>query len=372
MWKSLIDKYLNTEVGITELEANGPDSFFIKQSGVRKEIKVPPMSSEDYMIETMALIQNYGLDGGPNFLAEGAITLEAGGKARVHIVLPPVTDNPQVTIAKKSNNLKTLDSLRRTGMFTESMQNFMEAAVDSKFTIILSGGTGVGKTTMLEALTRNFDDAERIGVVEDVPELVLPQKNVIYQTSTIWKPGTDINDVATLSWCIQQLNRQRIDRIIIGETRGGEFADFIVAANSGNEGSISTIHANNPRSAARKMSNFVVQGLPQPVRSANENIANTVDVIIQLGLVDGKHRVISITEVTEVLGHGEDAPLTLHEIYEYNEDTDSYRHSNVTDTLRRKFINSKYDPVSYRKELAEEDSNLDFSNPLQKFSKGVR
>lgn len=354
-WHGLIHELLEERRTVTEIETNGTTSLFIKEKGQRKEIKDVFLSEEQYatsiheLISMIAVEEEFSKD--PKFLVEGRLKLTTGETARVHIVMPPAADLPQVTIAKKSSSLSTLDAIKETGSFNSKMHDFLKAAVECNLTIVLSGGTGAGKTTMLEAMTKLFRMDDRIGVVEDSQELVLTQPNVTYLHSTLWVPGTDKNSVATLSWCVQQINRQRTDKLIIGETRGGEFSDFIIGANSGMEGSLTTIHANSARSALSKMSQFVIIGLPQPVRTANESIAEAIDLIIQLGTTkDGKKRIFEIAEVSNTLGTTESATIATQPLFTYDPATDDWKDGGFTsDKLRRKLEDNNFDIKTFKK-----------------------
>lgn len=195
-------------------------------------------------------------------------------------------------------------------------------------------------TTMLEALSKSIPDSYRIGVAEDVPELNLQQSNVTYLHSVPWQPGMDENDVATLAWVVQQFQRMRTDKIIIGETRGKEFADFLVAANSGMEGSMTTIHAENPERCLSKMTGFALKGSErQPIRAVNNDIANSVNLIVQLVIVDGKHRVSHIQEVTPTLGNTDEAKISTQPLYRWDREQDMfYKDAVMTDSMRQRMI----------------------------------
>lgn len=196
-------------------------------------------------------------------------------------------------------------------------------------------------TTMLEACSKLIPNSVRIGVAEDTPELALTQDNVTYLHSVPWKPGMDPNKVATLSWVVQQFQRMRTDRLIIGETRGKEFADFLVAANSGMEGSMTTIHANTPVRCLDKMTNFALKGAEgQPIRSINTDIGNAIDLIVQLIILpDGRHKVDAIQEITSVISNNEDARITTNPLYAYDVSQDKFmKKSFPTDELRGRLL----------------------------------
>lgn len=205
-------------------------------------------------------------------------------------------------------------------------------------------------TTMLEAAAKLIDNKYRIGVAEDTPELILPQENVTYLHSTPWAPGMDPNRVATLDWVVAQFMRNRVDKLIIGETRGKEFAGFLTASNSGIEGNLTTIHGETPVDCLRKMSNFTVEGRPGvPVRSINADISTAIDIIIQLIILpNGGHRVSHIQEITRTLGTREDSQITTQTLYAYDRATDSfYKKSNMTDDLRERFAERNVDISSF-------------------------
>lgn len=180
-------------------------------------------------------------------------------------------------------------------------------------------------TTFLESICREISDNERIGIAEDTPELSLKQPNTSYLNSVPWSPGFDPNDVATLSWVVQQFQRMRVDRLIVGETRGKEFADFLTAANSGIEGCFTTLHANTPTMGLTKMTSFAMKGEPgRDIRSINGEIATAIQVIVQLQKIGEKHRVTNITEITGVISSEADARPTVQELYRWMPSTDTW------------------------------------------------
>lgn len=197
-------------------------------------------------------------------------------------------------------------------------------------------------TTMLEAVSKNIDPEYRIGVAEDTPELILSQPNVTYLHSTPWSPGMNSNDVATLDWVVAQFMRNRCDKLIIGETRGKEFAGFLTAANSGMEGGMTTMHAETPTACLRKMTSFTTEAKPGvPVRAINMDIATAVQIIVQLVILPGgKHRVSHIEEITPTLSNSEDAQISTQPLYLYDRSSDSfYKAGNMSDSLREYFGN---------------------------------
>lgn len=346
-WNQALNLLLDDS--ISEVESNGPNQFFVKSNGERLHLAGIQLNSDEEYANSIELglvphIVSWSDFDPTGYLYEGPIRYNAGGRTirgRCHIVLPPAADSPQVTIAKKSTALATLDAIAAKGSMATEMLAFIRASAQADATIVLSGGTGAGKTTFLEAFTKELHIGTRIGVAEDTPELVLVQPNTSYLHSVPWRPGMDEKDVASLSWVVAQFNRMRTDKLIIGETRGKEFADFLVAANSGMDGSLTTIHANDPIRALEKMANFALKGNPnQPMRSVNTDIANSIDLIIQLAYFkgDSRYRVTAIQEITNTISNNESASITTNRLYTYRPEDDTWvKESNPTDALRRKY-----------------------------------
>jgi pilus assembly protein CpaF len=347
IWNKCLNLLYDPQV--SEIEANGPNEFFCKRSSKRVKLDLSFDGDEKAYLEGIEQgLVPHVRSSWPyernSYIFEGPlyVTNEDGDllRGRCHIVLPPAVDYPQVTIAKKSTSLVTLESIAARGSMSTEMLLFLADAIRADLTIVFSGGTGAGKTTMLEAMTKLIPPTVRIGVAEDAPELDLIQPNVSYLHSVPWQPGLDPNKVATLSWCVQQFQRMRTDRLIIGETRGAEFSDFLIAANSGMEGSMTTLHANEPTTALDKMSNFAMRaGNGAPLRSINQDIANSVDLIIQLIIrADGSHRMSHIQEITKTVGANESARIATASLYLYDKVKDDWiKEAMPTDDLRRRF-----------------------------------
>lgn len=357
---------------VSELVANNYNAVFVKRKGVKIRLDNLFDSEEDYInsIQDLAELIEKEQD---DFLFEGRLKNEKVGIVRVHVVMPPATDVPQVTMARKSLSMSTLDNYLKYNSINSRIADFLRAATKIGITMVFSGGTGTGKTTLLEALTKEWDDDWRIGVVEDSPELMLKQPNVTYLHSSVWKPGMDLNEVATLQWCVQQINRMRTDRLIIGETRGKEFFDFVQAANSGQNGSLTTIHADSPKMALQKMSQFVVMAMPQPTRVANLNIASTIGLIIQLKRYGPLYRVDEIAEVSRILSNDESASIATSTLFKYNPKTDSWEDtslSGLTDESKKLFEKHGYSLNNFKKSNYRDNSFEEFSANFQGFNRG--
>lgn len=342
-WNLILNEF--SKPNFTELEMTNEKHIFFKSDGKRVQFNSPFKDIDEYtnslndLLSYISNTKNKNIDDF-NYLIEGRITFRGNNDVvnigRAHIILPPICDVPQVTITKKSLSLTTLEDIYKSGSMDPIMLKFMKAIVKLSLTTVISGGTGAGKTTFLEALTKEWDNNLRIGVAEDTPELVLKQSNVSYLQSSPLIPGHEDTHVS-LDWVVQQLNRMRVDKIIVGETRSKEFFYFLQAANSGCEGSLTTIHAKDPKMCLQKMTQFSVMAMPQPMRTANRNISSTIDIIIQLErLKNGSYKVINISEVSEILGNNESADIVVNKIFEYDykQNKWQYNNSQMSDRLK--------------------------------------
>lgn len=346
---------------ISEIETNGPGTLFYKERGKRRSVDMPITTEEDYLIGIKGIIEDAGLIE-RNYLVEGRYRLPNNRTGRLHITMSPASEVPLLTLAIKTTTLTDLTAVEATGSFNTEISKFLRAAIGSKLTIVLSGGTGAGKTTLLEALTSEFNEDERIGVCEDSPELQLKNRNTAYLNSTAWVPGMSEKDVAPLDWIVKQINRMRVDRVIVGETRGKEFFDFVTAANSGAEGSLTTLHANDGHSAMKKMSTFMYMAVDIAPRIINEMISQAVDIVIQLGhsKVDGSHKILSIHEVTQAISAGESPTITLNPLFVYEHDTNTWTRRFATDKLKERLERHGYDANTYT--IKEEDEEETFQS----------
>lgn len=243
--------------------------------------------------------------------------------ARIHVVAPPGVNCAKVTIAKKSRHDLNLDDLAANGTLSQPAAEFLKGAARARKTLVVSGPTGAGKTTTLQALTHYFDPNERVVVVEETPELNLPLGDVVYLRATLQKPGMDPSQIFGLDFWTKQANRMRMDRVIVGETRGAEMADWLLAANSGAEGSATTVHANSPRRALDKMLGLAskAEGGTSEGQTRKE-IAQTVDLIVQCGLVDNRHVILAIEEISETVSQAT-SQIQTNTLFEYDKSRDA-------------------------------------------------
>ena len=298
----------------TEVTLNGPQSIGFKRSGQRFiDSEIDFIDTETYHAVLndfiLPLTNTHERIGTTPHLVEGQLTLPDPDDAsrppmiaRVHMVAPPAVKNAQVTIAKKARNQLTIDNMVDTGTMTTEMGKLLKDFARGRATVVFSGVSGAGKTTALEAMSREFDVSDRIVLVEDVEELSLASSSVVQLLSHQARPGEDPRNAITLEWLVRQANRMRPDRIIVGEARGPEFAEFLIAANSGADGSMTTVHANSPQDALYKMLSLASGSESKKSEGAYlRDIASTVQVIVQLANIDGRHVVSQIEEVSRTV-----------------------------------------------------------------------
>ena len=234
--------------------------------------------------------------------------------SRFNAMVPPVAvDGSLVSIRKFKKDKLGVNDLVQFGAFTEEMAAYLEAACSTRLNVIVSGGTGSGKTTTLNALSSFIDNDERILTIEDTAELQLQQTHVGRMES---KPANvEGKGAVTQRDCLRNALRMRPDRIIVGETRGEEVIDMLQAMNTGHDGSMTTIHANSARDAVSRLENMIsMAGIEMPMKAMRAQIASAVNLIVQASrLQDGSRRMVSITEVTGMEGD----VISMQEVFRY-------------------------------------------------------
>ncbi len=232
--------------------------------------------------------------------------------SRVNAIIPPLSlRGPTLTIRKFSRDPYTMDDLIAFGTLSPKAAQFLSACVRGKLNMLISGGTGTGKTTTLNALSAFVPNDERIVTIEDAAELQLQQEHVITLESR--PPNIEGEGEIRIRELVRNALRMRPDRIIVGEVRGPETLDMLQAMNTGHEGSLTTIHANTPRDALSRLETLVMTaGVELPHRAIREQISSAFDLLVQISrLVDGSRR---ITHVTEVLRMESDV-VTLQDVF---------------------------------------------------------
>jgi pilus assembly protein CpaF len=234
--------------------------------------------------------------------------------SRVNIAIRPIAiDGPLVSIRKFAKQKISMDRLVELGAIPQAMAELLEIAARGRISMLISGGTGSGKTTMLNALSNYIPHDERLVTIEDAAELQLQQPHVARMETR--PPNAEGKGEIKMRDLVKNALRMRPDRIIVGECRGGEAFDMLQAMNTGHEGSMTTIHANTPRDAVRRMENMVgMAGLGLSMRAIRQQIASAVQLILQLQRQsDGKRKVVSLTEITGMEGE----VVQMQEIFRY-------------------------------------------------------
>ena len=234
--------------------------------------------------------------------------------SRVNVIIPPLSiDGPIISIRRFGVEMLSMEKLKELGSLSDPMVKILEAIVHAQLNVLISGGTGTGKTTLLNILSANIPAGERVVTIEDSAELQLQQPHVVRletRPSNIESKGA-----VTQRDLVKNSLRMRPDRIIVGEVRGAESLDMLQAMNTGHDGSLTTIHANSARDALSRVENMVMMtGIEFPQRSLRSQIASALDVVIQLERhEDGHRRIVSIQEINGMEGD----VVTMSEIYQY-------------------------------------------------------
>lgn len=236
--------------------------------------------------------------------------------SRINAVVPPVAiDGPSLTIRKFAREKMTMEDYFRFNSITPQMAEFMQACVISRLNILISGGTGSGKTTFLNILSSYIPVTDRIVTIEDSAELQLHQEHVVRLEAR--PPSPDGKDAIPIRHLVHNALRMRPDRIIVGEVRGGEALDMLQAMNTGHDGSLTTTHANSPRDAISRLETLVLfAGFDLPLRVVREQIASAIDLVVQQArLRDGSRKITSISEVVGMEGD----TVVMSELFRYRE-----------------------------------------------------
>lgn len=299
---------------ITEVMVNGPRVIFVERKGKVEEVERQFVDDLHVMRILNKIIAPLG-----RRLDESMPMVDARlpDGSRVNAIIPPVSvTGPCVTIRKFSREPFSVDSLISFGTLTEPMREFLRACVEARLNILVSGGTGSGKTTTLNVLSSMIPAGERIVTIEDAAELRLQQRHVI--TLEARPPNLEGRGEITIRQLVKNALRMRPDRIVIGEVRGGEALDMLQAMNTGHDGSLSTCHANSPRDVLSRLETMtLMSGAELPSRAIREQIAAAIDLIVQQArLRDGSRRITHITEVQ----HMESDRIVTQDLYKFEQE----------------------------------------------------
>ncbi|PWE31983.1 type II secretion system protein E [Maritimibacter sp. 55A14] len=296
---------------VNDILVNGPKQVFIERDG-NLELSEVRFKDEKHLLRIIDKIVS--AVGRRVDESNPYVDARLADGSRFNAMVPPIAvDGSLVSIRKFKKEKLGVDDLVRFGAFTEEMAAYLQAAVGCRLNVIVSGGTGSGKTTTLNALSSFIDDSERIITIEDTAELQLQQIHVGRMESR--PANVEGRGEVSQRDCLRNALRMRPDRIIVGETRGDEVIDMLQAMNTGHDGSMTTIHANSARDAASRLENMIAMaGIEMPLKAVRQQIASAVHLIVQASrLQDGSRRMTSITEITGMEGD----VITMQEIFRY-------------------------------------------------------
>src|SRR5919204_4760184 len=233
--------------------------------------------------------------------------------SRVNAIIPPLAvHGPALTIRKFSRELLSAEDLVRLGTLSRPTVELLAACVRARANIVVSGGTGTGKTTLLNLLSAYIPRRERIVTIEDPAELQVNHANWVSLETR--PPNIEGRGQVTQRDLVKNALRMRPDRILVGECRGGEAFDMLQAMNTGHDGSLTTIHANSPRDALSRIENMVLMAVDLPINAIREQIASGINLIIHLSrLQDGSRRATHVTEIVGMQG----SVVSMHDIFEF-------------------------------------------------------
>ncbi len=313
----LLDTIIKDET-ITEVMINGPDHIFIEQNG--RLFKLDKQFESQRRLED--IIQRIvGLAGREVNQSNPICDTRLPDGSRVNVVLPPIAlCGPTVTIRKFSKTPMTIEKLIEYGSITKEIAEKLRLLIKAKYNIFISGGTGSGKTTFLNALSNFIPKDERVITIEDSAELQIEGIENLVSLETR-NANTSGAGQITIRDLIKSSLRMRPERIIVGEVRGGEALDMLQAMNTGHDGSLSTGHANSTEDMLSRLETMVLQGAAGlPLEAIRQQIASAVDIIIHLSRLRDKSR--KTMEITEVVGY-ENGKIILNPLYVFEEDENS-------------------------------------------------
>jgi pilus assembly protein CpaF len=301
---------LMADPDITEVMCNGPHTVYIERAGkiYQSEVRFRSEAALRQVADRMLSVVGRRVDEASP-MADGRLN----DGSRINVIIPPLSTGGTVLTVRRfpEHSLTVADLIGHESLSTDASV-FLEAAVRGKLNVLVSGGTSTGKTTLLNVLSSFIPSDERIVTIEDAAELRLSQPHVVGLESR--PANTEGAGRITIRDLVRNSLRMRPDRIVVGEVRGGEAIDMLQAMNTGHEGSLTTVHANTPRDALLRLETMVLMsGVELPLRAIREQIASSIDLIVQLGRRTDGARVV--THITEVQGREGDT-ITLQDVFD--------------------------------------------------------
>jgi pilus assembly protein CpaF len=308
-----IERFLADDT-VSEIMINGPFDIWIERSGRLSQTNVR-FHDESHLRRILnKIVAQVG-----RRVDESSAMVDARlpDGSRINAIIPPLSlSGPIVTIRKFARHRLTFQDMIRFGTLTTETIEFLERCVQAKLNILISGGTGTGKTTLLNVLSEAIPDTDRIITIEDSAELQLHQRHILRLESR--PPNIEGEGEVTIRDLLRNSLRMRPDRIVVGEVRGVEALDMLQAMNTGHDGSLSTVHSNSARDALGRIETMVLMaGFEMPLKAIRQQISSALDLIVQIErMEDGARRVTSITEVQRM----EVDVITLQELFTYKVD----------------------------------------------------
>jgi pilus assembly protein CpaF len=298
---------------ITDILVNGPNNVFVERYGVLEPSAVHFKDERHLLRIIQKIVSAVG-----RRIDESSPMVDArlADGSRVNAVVPPLAlDGSLLSIRKFARVPIGMDRLTEIGSIPRVIAEVLKAVVAARRNVLISGGTGSGKTTLLNAMSAFIDNRERIVTIEDSAELQLQQRHVVRLETR--PPNIEGKGEISQRHLVKNALRMRPDRIIVGEVRSGEAFDMLQAMNTGHDGSMTTVHANNPRDAISRIEQMIgMSGIDMPARSSRNQIASALHVVIQIArLSDGRRRLLSLSELTGMEGD----VVTMQEIFRFRQ-----------------------------------------------------